>query len=392
MKKRLFLIVLDSLGVGELPDATDYGDAGSNTLYGISRSSQFLVPHLEQLGLFAIDGVKDLFPAEAARTAPIATYARMTEKSKGKDTTIGHWEISGIISEQPMPTYPAGFPEEILHEFEKQTGHGILCNRPYSGTDVIRDYGEEHMKTKSLIVYTSADSVFQIAAHEEVIPIEELYHYCRIARKILTGQHGVGRVIARPFIGDPGKFKRTGNRHDFSLEPPRKTMLNYLNNAGYDVISIGKINDIFAGSGITKVVPSKSNEEGITGLYEMLETEFNGLCFLNLVDFDMLYGHRNDVDGYAKALSVFDEALVHIKERMQPEDVLMITADHGCDPSTPSTDHSREYTPLLVYGSGIRPVNLGTRATFADISAGILEYFHVSGIVDGIGFMPEILK
>jgi phosphopentomutase len=301
--------------------------------------------------------------------------ARMTEKSAGKDTTIGHWEIAGLVSPRPLPTYPEGFPKEVLDEFTRQTGRGVLCNKPYSGTKVINDYGDEHVKTGDLIVYTSADSVFQIAAHEDVVPCEQLYEYCRIARKILTGEHGVGRVIARPFIGADGNYERTPRRHDFSLLPPGDTMLDVLKDKGKDVIAVGKINDIFAGKGITEYVYTSGNAEGIERTLEYLDKDFDGLCFVNLVDYDMLYGHRRDVDGYAQALSYFDEKLPQILGKMREDDALLITADHGCDPSyTKTTDHTREYTPMLLYGKKIEAKDLGTRKSFADIAATALDF------------------
>ncbi len=372
--KRVFLIVLDSVGIGEMPDAPDYGDAGSNTLLAVSKSRYFSVPNLKKLGLFGIDGVC-IGEKEAA---PLASFARMKELSKGKDTTIGHWEIAGIISHAALPTYPNGFPAEIIREFEKQTGRGVLCNQPYSGTKVIQDYGSKHMESGDLIVYTSADSVFQVAAHEQVIPVETLYQYCKTARELLTGKHGVGRVIARPFSGEDGNFTRTKRRHDFSLEPPEITMLDQLKNSGFDVISIGKIVDIFAGRGITEFVRTSGNADGIRQTVQWMEKDFEGLCFVNLVDFDMLYGHRNDVDGYAKALSYFDSQLPEMIEKLREEDVLMITADHGCDPSTSSTDHSREYTPFLILGNQIPSgVNFGTREGFCDIAATILDLFGI---------------
>lgn len=372
--KRVFLIVLDSVGIGEMPDAPDYGDAGSNTLLAVSKSRYFSVPNLKKLGLFGIDGVC-IGEKEAA---PLASFARMKELSKGKDTTIGHWEIAGIISHAALPTYPNGFPAEIIREFEKQTGRGVLCNQPYSGTKVIQDYGSKHMESGDLIVYTSADSVFQVAAHEQVIPVETLYQYCKMARELLTGKHGVGRVIARPFSGEDGNFTRTKRRHDFSLEPPEITMLDQLKNSGFDVISIGKIVDIFAGRGITEFVRTSGNADGIRQTVQWMEKDFEGLCFVNLVDFDMLYGHRNDVDGYAKALSYFDSQLPEMIEKLREEDVLMITADHGCDPSTSSTDHSREYTPFLILGNQIPSgVNFGTREGFCDIAATILDLFGI---------------
>lgn len=378
--KRIFLIVLDSFGIGEMPDAAAFHDAGTNTIASCAKSPYFNLPNLGRLGLFNIDGVT---VGEKVQD-PTAAYARMTEASKGKDTTIGHWEIAGVQSPNPLPTYPQGFPEEILSEFSKRCGRGVLCNKPYSGTQVIQDYGKEHMETGSLIVYTSADSVFQIAAHEDIVPVETLYEYCHIAREILQGEHGVGRVIARPFIGEEGNFTRTPRRHDYSLVPPRDTMLDHIKNAGKDVLAVGKIYDIFAGAGITKYTYSTGNADGIEKMLSYMDEEFEGLCFVNLVDFDMLYGHRNDIDGYAKALSFFDEKLPSIMEKLKEEDVLMITADHGCDPGyTVSTDHSREYTPFLIYGKGIEPVNYGTRDTFADISATVLKLLDVAGESDG---------
>ena len=388
-KKRVFLIVLDSFGIGEAPDAKDFGDEGSNTLLAVSKSLYFDLPNLEKLGLFAVDGAE--IDGDRQTTVPIGTYGRMTEQSKGKDTTIGHWEIAGIISEKPLPVYPKGFPEEVTAVFEQETGRKILCNRPYSGTEVIRDYGDEHVKTGALIVYTSADSVFQIAAHEDVVPPEELYRYCKIARKILTGKHGVGRVIARPFIGESGHYTRTSNGHDFSIEPPKLTMLDQLKEKGFDVIGIGKIHDIFAGKGLTEFSFTKNNEDGIEQTKEWMKKRFEGLCFVNLVDFDMLYGHRNDVDGYAKALSYFDKQLPKLLGLMQEGDILMITADHGCDPSTPSTDHSREYTPFLMYQYGqAKGVNLKTRKTFADIGSTVLDYFGIESKIDGTSVLEDI--
>ncbi|MBQ8039465.1 MAG: phosphopentomutase [Lachnospiraceae bacterium] len=373
--KRVFLIVLDSFGIGEMPDAASYGDKGTNTLASVAQSPYFKMENMKQLGLFNIDDVECCEKADSIR----ATIARMTEKSKGKDTTIGHWEIAGICSEKPLPTYPDGFPKEVLDEFSQRTGRGVLCNAPYSGTEVIKVYGKEHMETGKLIVYTSADSVFQIAAHEDVVPVETLYKYCEIAREILQGEHGVGRVIARPFIGEEGNFTRTSKRHDYSLRPPKITMLDVLKEQGKAVIAVGKIKDIFAGCGITEFVYTKGNEEGIEKTLEYMDKDFEGLCFINLVDYDMLYGHRNDVDGYAKALTYFDEKLPEILEKLREDDILMITADHGCDPGyTVSTDHSREYTPFLMYGKNVKPKNLGTRDTFADIAATVLDYFGIT--------------
>ena len=379
--KRVFLIVLDSFGIGAMEDAASYGDIDVNTLRSVSRSPYFSMPNMERLGLFSIDGVEIGGTCEK----PAGAYGRMREASRGKDTTIGHWEIAGIYSEKPLPTYPQGFPKEILEEFSKRTGRGVLCNLPYSGTAVIADYGDEHMKTGDLIVYTSADSVFQIAAHEELVPPKQLYEYCRIARDILQGEHGVGRVIARPFVGPVGgPYTRTSRRHDFSLMPPGITMLDQLKESGKDVIAVGKIKDIFAGKGITEAVYTGSNAEGIERTLEYLEKDFEGLCFVNLVDYDMLYGYRRDVDGYAKALAFFDEKLPAIMGRMREEDILMITADHGCDPAyQATTDHTREYVPILMYGQRVKPGNLGTRKTFADTGATVLQYFSAVPQFDG---------
>ncbi|MDY5092959.1 MAG: phosphopentomutase, partial [Faecalimonas umbilicata] len=378
--RRIFLIVLDSYGIGALPDAADFGDEGSNTLKTITASKAYDTPNMKKLGLFNIDGVDWMKKEES----PAGAYGRMKERSRGKDTTIGHWEIAGVVSPKPLPVYPNGFPEEILEKFREATGREVLCNLPYSGTDVIRDYGEEHMKTGALIVYTSADSVFQIAAHEEIVPVEELYRYCEIAREILCGEHGVGRVIARPFIGEAPNFQRTANRHDFSLLPPRDTMLDAILEAGYDTYGIGKIYDIFAGKGIAHTQRIQNNVDGMEKTLEMQEKDFKGLCFVNLVDFDMMYGHRNDIEGYANAATVFDRQLKTFLERMRPEDILMITADHGCDPGFRGTDHSREHTPLLICGEDIKEnVNLGTRETFADIAATVLDLLHVENNTDG---------
>lgn len=378
--KRVFLIVLDSVGIGEMPDSAQYGDKGSNTLAAAATSEQFSMENMRKLGLFNIEGVT----CQEGTDKPKGSYARMAEASKGKDTTIGHWEIAGVISEKPLPTYPDGFPQEVLDAFSKAVGRGVLCNKPYSGTEVIKDYGEEHMKSGDLIVYTSADSVFQIAAHEEIVSVAELYDICEKARELLQGEHGVGRVIARPFVGEPGNFTRTSNRHDYSLVPPAKTMLNYLKEAGLTVAAVGKINDIFVGSGITEMVRTKNNDEGIDRTLEYLKKDFTGLCFINLVDYDMIYGHRNDVEGYAAALTAFDKRLPEVLELLRDEDVLMITADHGCDPSTASTDHSREYTPLVMVGDAVKAFNdLKTRHSFADIAATILDYFGVQGQIAG---------
>ena len=387
MAKRAFLIVLDSVGIGEMPDAALWGDEGSNTLHAIKDHPAFNCPNLKEMGLFNIDGVGE--KSGSTHTC----YARMTEASKGKDTTIGHWEIAGIYSPKPLPTYPQGFPKDLLEEFEKRTGRGWLCNQPYSGTEVIKDFGEEHLKTGKLIIYTSADSVFQIAAHEDLVPVKELYRYCEIARELLHGEHGVGRVIARPFA-DKYPFKRTARRHDYSLLPPSETVPDYLKSAGFDVISVGKIFDIFAGNGFTESYPTTSNADGMDKTMGIANRDFNGLCFVNLVDFDMVYGHRNDVEGYARALSEFDKWLGGFVKVLREDDLLIITADHGCDPATPSTDHSREYTPMIAYGKRLKEnVDLGTRESFADIGATVLEWFGLSA--DGIygkSFLKEIAK
>jgi len=382
--KRVFLIVLDSFGIGQMPDAEKFGDYGVDTLGTVSKSPYFSMPNMEKLGLFQIEGTS----VESKVTDITGRVARMTEASMGKDTTIGHWEIAGIYSPTPLPTYPDGFPKEVLDAFKKATGRGVLCNKPYSGTEVIKVYGDEHVKTGDLIVYTSADSVFQIAAHEDVVPVEQLYEYCRMARKILTGKHGVGRVIARPFTGESGNYTRTPRRHDFSLEPPEDTILNILQAHGKDTIAVGKIFDIFAGSGISEHVYTSGNAEGIERTLEYLDKDFEGICFINLVDFDMLYGHRRDIDGYAKALSYFDGKLPEIMAKMRDEDVLMITADHGCDPGyLKTTDHTREYTPFVMYGKPVAPGNLGTRKTFADIGASVLQYFDIVPTFTGEGIL-----
>ncbi len=373
MKKRIFLIVLDSFGIGYEPDAHLFGDVGANTLKTIHTSKEFAIPNLLSMGFGNIDGIDYLQKCEN----PTAAVARLREASMGKDTTIGHWEISGLISEKPLPTYPDGFPADLLEKFSSAVGRGVLCNKPYSGTDVIRDYGDEHVKTGGLIVYTSADSVFQIAAHEEVVPLEKLYEYCKIAREILVGEHAVGRVIARPFIGESGNYRRTSNRHDFSLLPTGETMLDAIKSAGLDVIAVGKITDIFAGKGVTETVLSHGNGEGMEITMALADKDFHGLAFTNLVDFDMLYGHRQDIDGYAKAISAFDSWLGEFVKKLGENDVLMITADHGCDPGDASTDHTREYVPLVIYGAGVHPSNLGTLNSFARIAGTVCDMLGV---------------
>ena len=387
--KRVFLIVLDSFGIGNAPDAEKFGDLGSNTLATISKSPEFSVPNMKKLGLFNIDGVTCMEKADE----PQGAFGRLWEVSTGKDTTTGHWEISGIIQKKPFPTFPDGFPDEIIQEFSRRTQRGVLCNRPYSGTEVMEDYGEEHIRTGALIVYTSVDSVFQIAAHESIVPPEELYRYCRIARELLCGEYGVGRVIARPFAGEPGHFERTAKRHDFSIVPSAETMMDVLQKNGFATRAVGKINDIFAGKGISDTVSIVSNEDGMEKTFLRQQEDFTGLCFVNLVDFDMVYGHRNDVEGYAKAAAVFDRQLGEFLKNMRPEDVLMITADHGCDPGFPGTDHTRESIPLLIAGEGIRAgVNLGTRRCFSDIGKTILDIFEVPGDIAGTSFWEMIRK
>ena len=369
MAKRVFVIVLDSVGIGEAPDAADYGDAGSNTVKACFDTGKLEVPNMRSLGLFNIDGCDYGGACEAPRGA----FARLRELSKGKDTTTGHWEMMGIISEKPFPTYPDGFPPEVISEFEQKTGRKVICNKPYSGTKVIADYGEEHLKTGALIVYTSADSVFQIAAHEDIVPVEELYKYCEIAREMLKGEHAVGRVIARPFTGEH-PFTRTPRRHDFSLKPTKKTVLDTVSEAGLTCFGVGKINDIFAGAGLNGFVRTEGNTDGMKKTSEFAaKDDWKGLCFVNLVDFDMLYGHRNDVAGYTAALNEFDAWLGGFMPTMRDDDVLMITADHGCDPTTPSTDHSREYVPLLIYGSEIEPTNYATIDGFDTVGKMVMK-------------------
>ena len=386
--KRIFLIVLDSFGIGQMPDAAAFGDVEVNTLAACASSRELHIPNMIAAGLGCIDGVTCL-----PKAAPSGAVARLTEASMGKDTTIGHWEIAGIVSPDPLPTYPQGFPEEVLAPFRAATGRGVLANAPWSGTAVIEKYGQEHMRTGDLIVYTSADSVFQIAAHEDIVPPEQLYEYCRIARKILQGKHGVGRVIARPFVGQPGSFKRTANRHDFSLEPPKQTLPEAVKEAGLASIGVGKIHDIFAGQGLTEHVYNKSNADGMAHTMRYAAQDFKGLCFVNLVDFDMQYGHRRDIDGYARALNEFDAWLPRLMEQLTDEDVVMITADHGCDPAyTATTDHTREYVPLMVLGKGIKSVNLGTRESFADIAATVAELLNVPLDTPGKSFAQEILR
>lgn len=387
MGKRVFLIVLDSFGIGALPDAYKFGDEGTSTLKSISKSENFHIPNLERWGIGEISGIDYLNKNENH----IAAVGKSRELSVGKDTTTGHWEIAGLISNSPMPVYENGFPKEIIDEFEKISGRKVLCNKPYSGTQVILDYGREHIETGDLIVYTSADSVFQIAAHEDVVPLSELYDICKKARKLLTGEHSVGRVIARPFVGEYPNFTRTSNRHDFSLEPHGKTLLDAIKEKGLDSIAVGKISDIFAERGVTEKVYTKNNEDGMKVTLEYTKKDFNGLCFVNLVDFDSAYGHRNDVEGYAKAVSQFDLWLPSFEAALKEDDIAIITADHGCDPASSSSDHTREYIPIFVYGKNIKPVNFGERTTFADIGATVSEILGVGYEGAGKSFYSELI-
>ncbi len=385
--KRVFWVVLDSFGIGALPDAASFGDAGSNTLRSVAASPFFSAPNLTKLGLFDIEGTEGGKPSKA----PLGVYGRAAEVSGGKDTIVGHWELAGVASKRPMPTYPDGFPKEVLDRIEKATGIGTLCNKPYSGTEVIRDYGEEQKRTGKMIVYTSADSVYQAAAHEDVIPIEDLYAYCEKAREILSGAHAVGRVIARPYVGEYPHYTRTANRHDYALEAPGVTMLDELARGGYATITVGKISDIFAGRGVSRRIPTKSNDDGLAKTDEVFAEDFEGLCFVNLVDFDTQYGHRNDVDGYAKAISAFDDWLGKFLTRLKEDDLLIVTADHGCDPGNESTDHSREYIPILAYRKGIIPHPIGTRATFSDVGKTVCHLFGVGQTLPGTSFAGVIL-
>ena len=387
--KRVFLIVLDSCGAGAMPDSESFGDVGVHTLRSCATSDKLQIPNLKKLGIGNIDGQEFLGRVED----PTGAVARLAERSMGKDTTIGHWEIAGLVSPDPLPVYPDGFPEEVLKAFEEATGRGCLCNLPYSGTDVIRDYGQEHLDTGKWIIYTSADSVFQVAAHEELVPLEELYDACHKAREILRGKHGVGRVIARPFVGDAvNGFKRTSNRHDYSLEPPARTLLDAVKEAGKASIGVGKIYDIFAGIGTTEHIYNTSNANGMEHTDHYAQQDFEGLCFVNLVDFDMVFGHRRNIDGYANALSEFDTWLGTFLPKLGEDDILMITADHGCDPAyTATTDHTREYVPLIVAGPKVKPVNLGTRMGFCDIAATVAEMLNVELETEGKSFAGEIL-
>ena len=391
--KRVFLIVLDSVGVGEMPDAAAFGDQGSHTVYAASHYDGFYMPNMQKLGFFNLDGMKvdEKHAWAKEKVEQTGTICRLSEKSKGKDTTTGHWEIAGLISREAMPTFPNGFPKDLIDQFEKRTGRKVLCNKPYSGTEVIKDYGKEHIETGALIVYTSADSVFQIAAHESVVPVEQLYEYCEIARELCQGAYGVGRVIARPFEGE-WPYSRTSRRHDYSLLPPKDTMLDKIKAAGMDVLAVGKINDIFAGKGVTEMIRTQDNADGIDKTIAYMKRDFHGLCFTNLVDFDMKYGHRNDIDGYGKALSYFDFRLPELLSLLKEEDVLMITADHGCDPSTPSTDHSREYIPWVITGAKIAAKNLGTKDGFGYIGGTILDMLGLEVSIEGDSIYKQIKK
>lgn len=387
--KRAVIIVMDSAGIGELPDAAKYGDIGSNTIGNIAAQMEgFQLPNMEKMGLGNIATIKGV----PAQQNPIACYGKMDEKSPGKDTTTGHWEIAGLILDKAFPTYPDGFPEDVIEAFEKAVGKKTLGNVVASGTEIIDRLGEEHMKTGYPIVYTSADSVFQIAAHESIIPIDELYAMCQKARDILTGEHAVGRVIARPFEGEVGNFKRTANRRDFSLDPTGKTVLDFAVEKGLQVKAVGKIEDIFSKKGITDAVHTKNNMDGVDRTLEYMKEDFGGILFTNLVDFDMLYGHRNNVEGYGKALMDFDARIPEILKELKEDDLLVITADHGCDPTTLSTDHSREYVPILVYGKKLQQgVNLGVRSTFADLASTIADYLGLDAALKGESFLKLLV-
>ncbi len=386
--KRVFLVVLDSFGIGAMPDAYSFGDSGANTLKSCFNSGALNIPNLTLLGLSNIDGVDFLKKPKSTK----GVYLRLSEKSAGKDTTTGHFEIAGVVLKKPLPTYPNGFPKEIIEEFESKTGRMVLCNKAYSGTEVIKDYGKEHLDSGSLIVYTSADSVFQIAAHEQKVSLDELYECCKTAREILKGEHAVGRVIARPFVTEKdGSFKRTANRRDFSLKPPKKTMLDFIKESGKECVAVGKITDIFANDGITKSILTHSNSEGIDALLNEMDRSFEGLCFVNLVDFDMLYGHRNNAVGYSEALNYFDSKIPDILEKLQNDDLLIITADHGCDPADVSTDHTREYVPLLIYRNGITSKNLGTKNGFDIIAKTVCDYLGAKCDADNISLTKEVL-
>ncbi|NLJ99867.1 MAG: phosphopentomutase [Clostridia bacterium] len=383
------LMVLDSVGIGAMPDAPKYGDEGANTLANVARAVGGLyIPNLSAMGLGCIWEIQGAEPVDK----PISAYGKMAEKSPGKDTTTGHWEIAGIVLEKPFPLYPNGFPPEIITTLEESIGTKILGNIKASGTETIETLGKEHLKTGYPIVYTSADSVFQVAAHEEIIPPARLYRICEKARRILTGEHGVGRVIARPFVGEPGRFVRTGNRKDYSIQPPEGNMLDNIVEAGMEVIGVGKISDIFAGRGVTESIKTVDNMDGIDKTVEFMGKLGKGLIFTNLVDFDMHFGHRNDYLGYANALEEFDQRLPELTSILGKRDILVLTADHGCDPTTPGTDHSREFVPLLVYGPGVRAQNLGTRDSFADLAATICQLLDIAAPPHGTSFAQHLTK
>jgi phosphopentomutase len=384
--ERIILVVMDSVGIGAMPDAADYGDAGRDTLGHICERRGLRAPNFVRLGLANIRPLKGLEPA----AKPGGAYGKATLLSPGKDTTAGHWEMAGVILDRPFPTYPKGFPPEVIEPLEKAIGRQVLGNYPASGTEIIKQLGEEHVRTGRPIVYTSADSVFQIAAHEEVIPVAELYRICEIARKLLDGPHRVGRVIARPFTGKPGAFVRTERRHDYAVPPPRPMLLDLLQEAGLEVTGVGKIPDIFLNRGITRALPGKNNPKALESTLAAIGDSKRGLIFTNLVDFDMLYGHRLDIEGYGRAIEEVDAFLPRLLEALRPRDLLILTADHGCDPLGPSTDHSREYVPVLATGPAVRPgVNLGTRATLADIGQTIAENFSLR-IVHGTSFLGAL--
>ncbi|MDD4347089.1 MAG: phosphopentomutase [Desulfitobacteriaceae bacterium] len=388
MFSRVIIIVLDSVGIGELPDAAFYGDSGSNTLGNIARDRGGLnLPNLEDLGLGNIAPLLGVSPAKK----PAGNYGKMAELSAGKDTITGHWELAGVVLEKAFPTFPAGFPADFIQHFEEAIGRKIIGNEVASGTEIIQRFGPEHVKTGRPIVYTSADSVFQVAAHEEVIPLTELMRICTVAREMLTGEMEVGRVIVRPFLGTEGKYYRTANRHDFAVSPPYRTLLDHVQKRGLPVLGVGKIKDIYNGQGVSEVTLTKSNSEGIDKTLEYMAQKRPGLLMVNLVDFDMLYGHRNDIAGYASALEDFDKRLPEILEALGPEDVLIITADHGCDPVTPGTDHSREYVPLLVYGPNLKQgIDLGIRRSFADVGATAAEILQAEPLRHGTSFFNLI--
>ena len=388
MGKRVFWIVLDSAGIGGAPDAADFGDAGADTFGSCHKSGELDVPNMKKMGLYNIDGTSFFDPQEEIS----GCYCRMHEKSRGKDTTVGHWEMAGMVSPKPLPTYYEGFPQEILDKLSEVTGRGIVCNKTYSGTDVIRDYGKHHVETGDLIVYTSADSVMQIAAHEDVVPIEELYDICHKAREIMQGEHGVGRIIARPFEGE-WPYQRTVRRHDYSLQPPRETVLDALKKEGFQTIGVGKIYDIFAGKSVMFSYSNKGNEANMVRTIDLADADFEGLCYVNLVDTDMIYGHRRDIPGYTKALNTADRQFGELMEKMGPDDILMVTADHGCDPGYKGTDHTREDIPCLIWGPSLKKgIDLGTRDTFADMAATIAEYFGIEYRGDGSSFLSEITE